>query len=43
MDWCGLSEGHDEYFVDDGTHLTQGAGLGDEAYSRMIVIALCGQ
>ncbi|PLS26046.1 acyltransferase family protein [Bifidobacterium parmae] len=43
MDWHGLSEGHDEYFVDDGTHLTQGSGLGDEAYSRMIVSALCGQ
>lgn len=43
MDWHGLSEGHDEYFADDGTHLTQGEGLGAEAYSRMIVSALCGQ
>ncbi|KAB7788755.1 acyltransferase family protein [Bifidobacterium cebidarum] len=43
MDWYGLSEGHSEYFYDDGVHLTIGAGLGREAYSHMIIQALCGQ
>ncbi|QSY58482.1 acyltransferase [Bifidobacterium imperatoris] len=43
IDWHGVSEGHSEYFYDDGTHLTNGAGLGDEAYAKMIVSALCGQ
>ncbi|MBT1163066.1 acyltransferase family protein [Bifidobacterium felsineum] len=43
MDWYGLSEGHSEYFYDDGVHLTIGEGLGREAYSHMIIQALCGQ
>ncbi|MBT1174194.1 acyltransferase [Bifidobacterium sp. LC6] len=43
IDWHGVSEGHSEYFYDDGTHLTNGAGLGDEAYAKMVVGALCGQ
>ncbi|QTB91821.1 acyltransferase [Bifidobacterium saguini] len=43
IDWHGVSEGHSEYFYDDGTHLTNGAGLGDEAYAKMVVSALCGQ
>lgn len=43
MDWYGLSEGHSEYFYDDGVHLTIGEGLGREAYSHMVIQALCGQ
>ncbi|WP_238567583.1 acyltransferase family protein [Bifidobacterium stellenboschense] len=43
MDWYGLSEGHSEYFYDDGVHLTIGDGLGRDAYSHMIIQAMCGQ
>lgn len=43
MDWYGLSEGHSEYFYDDGVHLTIGDGLGRDAYAHMITSAMCGQ
>ena len=39
IDWNGTSEGHSEYLVDDGTHLT---AAGIDAYSTMIRQALCG-
>lgn len=40
IDWCGASEGHSEYLVDDGIHLT---GKGMVAFSQLIREALCGQ
>lgn len=40
IDWCGASEGHSEYLVDDGIHLT---GKGMVAFSQLIRQALCGQ
>lgn len=39
IDWNGASEGHSEYLVDDGTHLTQ-AGI--DAYATLIRQAICG-
>lgn len=39
IDWNGASEGHSEYLVDDGTHLTQ-AGI--DAYAALIRQAICG-
>ncbi len=39
IDWNGASEGHSEYLVDDGTHLTQ-AGIG--TYAALIRQAICG-
>ena len=39
IDWNGASEGHSEYLVDDGTHLT---AAGIDAYSTLIRQALCG-
>lgn len=39
IDWNGTSEGHSEYLVDDGTHLTQ-AGI--DAYAALIRQAICG-
>lgn len=43
LDWYTLSNGHAEYFYDDGTHLTPGEGGGREAYGIMVRQALCGQ
>lgn len=43
MDWYGTSEGHSEYLVDDGIHLTDGSGSGQEAYTLMIRKAVCGR
>ena len=40
IDWCGESEGHSEYLVDDGVHLTD---AGAAAFSQLIRRALCGQ
>ena len=40
IDWCGASEGHSEYLVDDGVHLTE-AGM--TAFSQLIRQALCGR
>lgn len=40
IDWNGTSEGHSEYLVDDGTHLTQ-AGI--DAYAALIRQAICGR
>lgn len=40
IDWCGESEGHSEYLVDDGVHLTD---AGTAAFSQLIRRALCGQ
>ena len=40
IDWNGTSAGHDEYLVDDGTHLTN---TGCEVYAKMIRKALCGR
>ena len=40
LDWYKASEGHDEYFYDDGQHLTE---EGREAYARMIVSGLMGK
>lgn len=40
IDWCGESEGHSEYLVDDGVHLTD---AGTAAFSQLIRQALCGQ
>lgn len=40
IDWCGESEGHSEYLVDDGVHLTD---AGTVAFSQLIRRALCGQ
>ena len=37
IDWFGASEGHDEYFVGDGTHLTE---EGQRAYIALIQDAL---
>ncbi len=34
IDWYGNSAGHNEYFIKDGTHLTQ---TGAEAYASMII------
>ena len=39
IDWNGASEGHSEYLVDDGTHLTQ-AGI--DTYADLIRQAICG-
>ena len=39
IDWNGASEGHSEYLVDDGTHLTQ-AGI--DTYAVLIRQAICG-
>lgn len=39
VDWNGASEGHSEYLVDDGTHLTQ-AGI--DTYAALIRQAICG-
>lgn len=39
IDWNGASEGHGEYLVDDGTHLTQ-AGI--DTYAVLIRQAICG-
>ncbi len=39
IDWNGASEGHSEYLVDDGTHLTQ-AGI--DNYAALIRQAICG-
>ena len=39
LDWYKASEGHDEYFYDDGQHLTE---EGREAYARMIMTGLMG-
>lgn len=39
IDWNGASEGHSEYLVDDGTHLTQ-AGI--DTYAALIRQAVCG-
>lgn len=39
IDWNGASEGHSEYLVDDGTHLTQ-AGI--DTYATLIRQAICG-
>ncbi|WEV71760.1 acyltransferase family protein [Bifidobacterium sp. ESL0790] len=43
LDWYTLSNGHSEYFYDDGTHLTPGEGGGREAYGIMVRQGLCGQ
>ena len=40
IDWNGTSAGHDDYLVDDGTHLTN---TGCEVYAKMIRRALCGR
>ncbi len=40
LDWYKFSEGHDEYFYDDGQHLTED---GRKAYVRMIEYGLMGQ
>ena len=40
IDWYGESEGHDEYFWDDGTHLRP---EGAEAYVLMLRRAICGE
>ena len=40
IDWYGESEGHDEYFWDDGTHLRP---EGAEAYVAMLRREICGQ
>lgn len=40
IDWCGASEGHSEYLVDDGVHLTN---EGAAAFAELIRQALCGQ
>lgn len=40
IDWHGASEGHSEYLLDDGTHLTE---AGQQAYGELIRKALCGQ
>lgn len=42
LDWYDASEGHPEYFYDDGTHLTPGEGGGREAYGLLIRQGLCG-
>lgn len=39
IDWNGASEGHSEYLVDDGTHLTQ-AGI--DTCATLIRQAICG-
>lgn len=39
IDWNGASEGHSEYLVDDGTHLTQ---TGIDTYAALIRQAICG-
>lgn len=39
IDWNGASEGHSEYLVDNGTHLTQ-AGI--DTYAALIRQAICG-
>lgn len=39
IDWNGASEGHSEYLVDDGIHLTQ-AGI--DTYAALIRQAICG-
>lgn len=39
IDWNGASEGHPEYLVDDGIHLTS---AGRDAYARLVRQALCG-
>ena len=40
IDWKGASEGHSEYLVDDGVHLTE---AGQEAFAALIRKALCGR
>ena len=40
IDWCGASEGHSEYLVDDGQHLTN---EGSEAFAKLFRKALCGR
>lgn len=40
IDWYGESEGHDEYFWDDGTHLRP---EGADAYVLMLRRAVCGE
>ena len=40
LDWYKFSEGHDDYFYDDGQHLTED---GRKAYVRMIEYGLMGQ
>lgn len=40
IDWYGESEGHSEYLVDDGQHLTDD---GCEAFAKLFRKALCGQ
>ena len=40
LDWYKASEGHDEYFYDDGQHLTE---EGREAYARMMMTGLMGE
>lgn len=39
IDWCGASEGHPEYLVDDGQHLTD---AGCDAFAALIRRAICG-
>ena len=40
IDWKGASEGHSEYLVDDGVHLTE---AGQQAFAGLIRKALCGR
>lgn len=40
IDWCDASEGHSEYLVDDGVHLTE---AGAAAFAGLIRQALCGR
>ena len=40
IDWYGWSEGHDEFFWDDGTHLRP---EGAEAYVAMLRYYICGE
>ena len=40
IDWCGASENHSEYLVDDGQHLTE---AGCAAFAQLIRQALCGR
>lgn len=40
IDWHAASEGHPEYFYDDGTHLRPAGG---EAYMLLIRKAICGE
>ena len=40
IDWKGASEGHSEYLVDDGVHLTE---AGQRAFAELMRKALCGR